>query len=114
MNNVQPRQPVPVVRADLSRARELAPMAPLTARSESARPDHTPSPAKLLTPGLTPSGVTPSGLMTPGLTPGAASNLPLGMPGLPQSALPDAMTRALDKYDALLKSRKGGVVNQQS
>jgi hypothetical protein len=52
--------------------------------------------------------------MTPGLTPGAASNMPLGMPGLPQSALPDAMTRALDKYDALLKSRKGGVVNQQS
>ncbi len=118
-NNVQPRQPIPTARADLSRARELAPMAPLTARPEGPRPDRSVSPAQLLTPGLSQSD------MTPGLAPGLAmsgastrmppvSSTPLGVPGLPPSALPDAMTKALDKYDALLKSRKGSVLNQQS
>jgi len=115
-NNVQPRQPIPTVRADLSRARELAPMAPLTVRSEAPRPDRSVSPAQLLTPGLSQSDMTP-GLPMSGVSNTrmpSVSSAPLGVPGLPQSALPDAMTKALDKYDALLKSRKGGVLNQQS
>ncbi len=116
MNNVQPRQPVPVVRADLSRAKELAPMAPLTARAEAPRPDRSASPASLLTPGLnvgqSSSGLPSITVPSTGVSPVGVA--PLGVPGLPSSALPDAMTRALDKYDALLKSRKGGVLNQQS
>lgn len=116
INNVQPRQPIPTARADLSRARELAPMAPLTSRSDAARPDRSVSPAQLLTPGLSQSDMTPgmpmSGVSSTRMPP--VSSAPLGVPGLPPSALPDAMTKALDKYDALLKSRKGGVLNQQS
>jgi hypothetical protein len=112
MNNVQPRQPVPMVRSDISRSKELAPMAPLTARPEAPRPDRSTAPATLLTPGFIPSGQTPSGLTATSQPPVVAA--PLGVPGLPASALPDAMTRALDKYDALIKSRKGGVLNQQS
>lgn len=115
-NNVQPRQPVPNVRADLSRTRELAPMAPLTVRSDASRPDRSVSPAQLLTPGLNQTDMTPgmpmSGASSTRTSP--VSAVPLGVPGLPPSALPDAMTKALDKYDALLKSRKGGVLNQQS
>lgn len=114
-NNVQPRQPIPTVRADLSRARELAPMAPLTARSEAPRPDRSVSPAQLLTPGLSQSDMN-TGLPMSGASTRMpqVNSAPLGVPGLPPSALPDAMTKALDKYDALLKSRKGGVLNQQS
>ncbi len=112
MNNVQPRQPVPMVRSDISRSKELAPMAPLTARPEAPRPDRSTAPATLLTPGFIPSGQAPSGLTATSQPPVVAA--PLGVPGLPASALPDAMTRALDKYDALIKSRKGGVLNQQS
>ncbi len=112
MNNVQPRQPVPMVRSDISRSKELAPMAPLTVRPEAPRPDRSTAPATLLTPGFIPSGQAPSGLTATSQPPVVAA--PLGVPGLPASALPDAMTRALDKYDALIKSRKGGVLNQQS
>ena len=112
MNNVQPRQPVPMVRSDISRSKELAPMAPLTVRPEAPRPDRSTAPATLLTPGFIPSGQAPSGLTATSQPPVMAA--PLGVPGLPASALPDAMTRALDKYDALIKSRKGGVLNQQS
>ncbi|MFY7959914.1 MAG: hypothetical protein ACOVVK_07555, partial [Elsteraceae bacterium] len=115
-NNIQPRQPIPTARADLTRSRELAPMAPLTVRSEAPRPDRSVSPAQLLTPGLNQTDMTPgmpmSGAGNTRMPP--VSSAPLGVPGLPPSALPDAMTKALDKYDALLKSRKGGVLNQQS
>ena len=115
-NNIQPRQPIPTARADLTRSRELAPMAPLTVRSEAPRPDRSVSPAQLLTPGLNQTDMTPgmpmSGASNTRMPP--VSSAPLGVPGLPPSALPDAMTKALDKYDALLKSRKGGVLNQQS
>ena len=87
-------------------------MAPLTVRPEAPRPDRSTAPATLLTPGFIPSGQAPSGLTATSQPPVMAA--PLGVPGLPASALPDAMTRALDKYDALIKSRKGGILNQQS
>ncbi len=115
-NNVQPRQPFPTARADLSRARELAPLAPLSARADAPRPDRSLAPAQLIAPGLSQTDMTPgmpmSGVSNTRMPP--VSSAPLGVPGLPQSALPDAMSKALDKYDALLKSRKGNLLNQQS
>jgi hypothetical protein len=104
LNNIQPRMPVPNNRVEVLRAREFAPQQVQSARADVARPDRSPAPATILGSGrevvATPS--PPTVTVEPPTVPGAVPNLP------------DAMTRALDKYEALVRSRRGGGIDQRS
>ena len=97
-NNITPRMPVAITPANVG-TQPLALSTPLKPSSNTVTVSAPQSPAAP-TPTATPAVETP-----------AAVN---PMAALPPSAVPDAMMRALDKYDALMRTRRNsnGQVDQ--
>jgi hypothetical protein len=93
-NNIQPRTPQPGFRPDLQPGARQAGSGLQVTRDQ-------------------PVGPTP---ITPASTAATAPVAPVVPAGMaPNATVPDAMQRALDKYDALLRGRRpGGSVNQTS
>jgi hypothetical protein len=103
-NNVSPRMPVALTPANIGpqplalTTSERTSLAPVTVTSPAIKASATASAP--LPAATTASGATmPSTIDTTGLAPSQI---------VPPAQVPDAMMRALDKYDALMKSRRNG------
>ena len=90
-NFVEPRMPAPG-RSNTAHAPILVPADAVSASASAQMPS-------------TPASDAPIILGTPNAAPASLT---------PTAQIPDAMLRALDKYDALIKSRRGGKVDQSS
>lgn len=97
-------------------ALRMPPRTPIEARMPAATRATTPR-APILVPA---DAVTASAASQMPTTPASDSPIILGTPNAapasltPTAQIPDAMLRALDKYDALIKNRRGGKLDQSS
>jgi hypothetical protein len=98
INNVVPRQPVALNSVNVG----TKPLALSNSERGSADVVKAAAPATPMPPPATPAVVA----ATPAQS--AAAQPELGGAMVPPAQVPEAMMRALDKYDALMKSRRGG------